>query len=270
MAARSKQSNNSSLLVLGVVALVVVGGYFILSSRNTTNSVNPTASPTANKASAKPVAANVQAPVAQAAVSGPVGRNALRAYAGPGVGQVTLEWQRYAIDGENYTVHYGTVSGKYNYQADHIGYISTFTVKGLTPGTKYYFAVEGFRTGNTSAGWDGEVSAVAPASPTIVAGTVGPVGRNMLVAKAGPKKGQVTLNWVRFFPDTERYSIVYGTAPGVYSYGFLNAIDTTPQDNNYSFVINNLTSGTRYYFALDPQRNGTGIYVTSEVSTVAP
>ena len=271
MAARSKskQSNNSSFLVLAVIALVVVGGYFMLSSKKT-SSTNPTASPVSVKASAKPVAANAQNPVAQAAVSGPVGRNALRVYAGPGVGQVTLEWQRWAIDGENYTVHYGTTSGKYIYQADHIGYISTFTVKGLTPGTKYYFAVEGFRTGNVSAGWDGEVSMVAPGGPVTVMGTAGPVGRNMLAAKPGPMKGQVTLNWVRFFPDTEKYSIVYGTLPGVYSYGFLNAVDTTPQDNNYSFVISNLTSGTRYYFALDPQRNGTGIYITSEVSTVAP
>lgn len=269
MAARSKKSNNSSLLALAVIALLVVGGYFVLSSRNTNTTVNPTNSPT-SKTSAKPTAVKTQTAVAQAAVSGPVGRNGLRAYAGPGVGQVTLEWQRYAIDGENYTVHYGTVSGKYNYQADHIGYISTYTVKGLTPGTKYYFALEGFRSGNTSAGWDGEVSATAPASPVTVMTTAGPVGRNMLVAKAGPNKGQVTLNWVRFFPDTEKYSIVYGTLPGVYSYGFLNAKDTTPQDNNYSFVISSLTSGTRYYFALDPQRNGTGIYISSEVSIVAP
>lgn len=258
------------MLVLVVLALLVVGGFFLLKSSNSgVNKVTNTPS-TSNQA-AKPVAVNPSATTTTLpSTSGPVGRNALRAYAGPGVGEVTLEWQRFYNDGENFSVHYGTKSNSYNFVNDHIGYISTYTVKGLTPGTKYFFAVEGFRSGNVSAGWDGEVSVVAPATRTIVVGTAGPVGRNMLVAKAGPKKGQVTLNWVRFFPDTEKYSIVYGTLPGVYSFGFVNAVDATPQDNNYSFVVSALTSGKRYYFALDPQRNGTGIYVTSEVSVVAP
>lgn len=263
MAARGNKPNLFGIVVF-VVALLAILGYSVKSGLFTTKTL-PTGSKETPKPQTTESTTNVQAPV-----SGPVGRNGLRAYAGPGVGEVTLEWQRYAVDGENYNVHYGTKSGEYPFQATSIGYISTYTIKRLTPGTKYFFVVEGIRAGNVSGGWDGEVSMVAPSSPTVVVGTAGPIGRNLLAAKPGPGKGQVTLNWVRFFSDTEKYSIVYGTVPGVYSFGLLNAVDTTPQDNNYTYVIGALTSGTRYYFALDPQRNGTGIYITSEVSAVAP
>jgi len=206
---------------------------------------------------------------ALATTSGPVGRNALRAYPGPGMGQVTLEWQRFYLDGENFTLHYGTASNNYPYAAPYVGYISTYTIGALKPGTRYYFAVEGIRAGNSSAGWDGEASAVAPSAPVTVMGSAGPVGRNILWAKAGPLSGQVTLNWTRYFPDTETYHIVYGRWPGKYIYGVLNARDTTPQDNNYSFTIGSLSPGARYYFALVPQRSGTGIYVSPEVSVVS-
>jgi len=258
MAAQTKKSQDS-LIILVAVAVIVLIGFLFLNSKSS-NVSSPTPNSVTLKASAKPVAVNNQVTAAQSS-SGPVGRNALRAYAGPGVGEVTLEWQRFYADGENFSIHYGTKSKEYPYQASHIGYISTYTIKNLTPGQVYYFVVEGIRAGNVSAGWDGEVAMTAPASLVMVAGTAGPVGRNLLTAKAGPKTGQVTLNWTRFYPDTEKYHIVYGTKPGVYSYGLLNAVDTTPGDNNYSIVIGSLSSGTRYYFALDPQRSGTGIYI---------
>jgi hypothetical protein len=267
MAARVKSSKNYFYLIL-VLAIAVFLLYLFLAKvgpfQNQSGSNNPV-----SKATAKPEATQSTAAV-QGSVSGPVGRNGLRAYPGPGAGEVTLEWGRHFSDGENFNVHYGTVSKVYPYSAQKVGYISTYTIKGLTPGTKYYFVVEGIRVGNVSAGWDGEVSAVAPATPVSVAVTAGPVGRNLLTAKAGPKKGQVTLSWTRYYPDTEKYSIVYGLSPGVYAYGMLNAIDTTPQDNQYSYVIGALNSGKRYYFALIPQRSGAGTYVTSEVSIVAP
>jgi hypothetical protein len=267
MAARMKSSKNYFYLIL-VLAIAVFLLYLFLAKvgpfQNQSSSNGPV-----SKATAKPEA--TQSTVAtQGSVSGPVGRNGLTAYPGPGVGEVTLEWQRFFPDGENFSIHYGTVSKVYPYAATYVGYISTYTVKGLTPGTRYYFVVEGIRVGNVSAGWDGEVSAVAPASAVNIAVTAGPVGRNLLTVKAGPKKGQATLSWTRFYKDTEKYNVVYGTKPGVYSYGLLNAIDTTPQDNQYLYVIGSLSSGTRYYFALIPQRSGTGTYVTSEVSVVAP
>jgi hypothetical protein len=206
---------------------------------------------------------------AKAFSAGPVGRNALRAYPGPGVGEVTIDWQRYFLDGENFSLHYGTVPGGYQWVAPYIGYISTYTVRGLTPGKRYFFAVEGIRTGGSSAGWDGEVSAIAPSAPTTVV-IGGPIGRNSLVAKTGAKSGTVDLTWKRFFNDTQLYSIVYGLQPGKFIYGVLNAVDTTPADvGNYTYTIGALRPGVRYYFALVPQRNGQAIYVSTQTSAVA-
>lgn len=265
MSAQSKRSKGSPSLLLIVIAIAALVGLAMFSSK----SPKMNKEKGGDKETAAPTTSQNKV-ASQSAVSGPVGRNGLRAYAGPGVGEVTLEWQRFFIDGENFNIRYGTKSKEYPYQVQKVGYISTYIVKGLTPGTKYYFVIEGIRTGNVSAGWDGEVSMVAPSSPTVVAVTSGPVGRNLLIGKPGPKKGEVTLNWTRFFPDTEKYHVVYGTTPGKYSYGLLNAVDTTPQDNNYSATIGSLSSGQRYYFALEPQRGGTAIYISSEVSVVAP
>ncbi|HKB88634.1 MAG TPA: fibronectin type III domain-containing protein [Patescibacteria group bacterium] len=267
----ARQNKSSGKLLLLVALVVLVGGFFLLKSKSLNLSMAPSTK-TNSEATATPTAAKKQMTTAEAksAVSGPVGRNSLRAYPGPGVGQVTLEWQRYFPDGENFSVHYGTLSKGYTSVNPLIGYISTYTVNNLTPGTKYYFVIEGFKTGGVSAGWDGEVSAIAPSSPVAVVGIMGPVGRNQLTAKAGPKKGQVTLSWVRYYPDTEKYSVVYGLMPGKYAFGVLNAVNTMPQTSNYSYTVGSLNSGTRYYFALEPQRNGTAIYATSEVSVVAP
>lgn len=265
MSARSKRTQGFSPLLIIVVIAAVVGGIFLLKSKSL-NITTGTPSGT-SKATSKPVATqSAVIPVS----SGPVGRNGLRAYAGPRIGEVTLEWQRHFSDGENFSIHYGTVSKQYPYANSQVGYIATYTVKGLTPGTRYFFALEGIRVGNVSAGSDGEVSMVAPTSPVTVIGIIGPVGRNLLSAKPGPKTGQVTLGWTRYYPDTEKYHIVYGLVPGKYIFGALNAIDTTPQDSNYSYVVGALSSGTRYYFALEPQRNGIPIYTTAEVSVVAP
>ena len=258
------------MLVFLVIVVVLVGGYFLLKSKSSKVMTNSSTSPTsAAKASPSPVK-QTNMIVPQGAVSGPVGRNALKAYAGPGAGEVTLEWQRFFADGENFSIHYGTISKQYPFAATKVGYIDTYTIKGLTPGTKYFFALEGIRVGNVSAGSDGEVSMVAPATAVAVMGTAGPVGRNLLSAKPGPKLGQVTLSWKKSDFDGDKYHIVYGTAPGKYVYGVLNVIDVTPNDPNYSFTVGALTPGMRYYFALEPQRNGRAIYQTAEVSAVAP
>ncbi len=206
-----------------------------------------------------------------AMTSGPVGRNGLRAYAGPGKGEVTLEWARFSLTGENYTIRYGTQSGSYPFAASYVGYITTYTIGGLNPGQRYYFGLEGVQTGNVSSGISGEVTAVAPRGPVTVLGIAGPVGRNLLSAKPGPKSGQVILSWKRFFSDTQGYNLVYGEKPGKYTYGVLGAVTVNDSTMNFSYTVGSLKSGRRYYFALIPMRAslGGGIYTTSEVSTVA-
>lgn len=206
------------------------------------------------------------------ASAGPVGINGLRAYAGPGIGEVTLEWARASLNTENYSVHYGTGSGFYQYLASHVGNIATYTVKGLTPGTRYYFGLERIWTGDASQGISGEVVMTAPSTPVTVIGTVGPVGRNLLTAVAGPKAGQVTLKWKKFYIDTTGYNVSYGDLPGQYIYGATNAVTVTdPNQTDFSFTISALKSGHRYYFAISPIRASIGgSYITAEVSTVTP
>lgn len=206
---------------------------------------------------------------ASAFTSGPSGINGLRGYQGPDAGEVTLEWSRVTLTGENYTIWYGTTPGSRQFRAPYVGYISTFTVKSLTPGTRYYFSLERIQTGNVSIGTSGEVSVVAPSgktSPTIVSG---PVGRNSTVAVKGPKSGEVTLSWKRYFPDSDGWHVVYGTKPGVWSYGALNAVKATSAVSDYSYTVKGLSSGVRYYFAIVPVRGGNAQYISSEVSQVA-
>ncbi len=200
------------------------------------------------------------------------GPNNVRAYPGPGKGDVTLEWQRASLNGENYTIRYGLQSGNYVFVAPNIGYIATYTIHGLTPGNRYYFGLQPIWIGNDVKPVSGEASAVAPSAPTTVVGTTGPVGRNSLTAKTGPKAGQVTLTWNRYFADTTGYSVVYGTLPGVYQYGAIDAVKVnSDKDKSFTYTVNMLSSGKRYYFALIPSRSSYsgGIWTTSEVSKVA-
>src|SRR6185436_2130733 len=127
----------------------------------------------------------VATPASAATVTaGPSGVNGLRAYPGPDKGSITLEWSRATTTGENYSVRYGTSSGNYPWMADHIGYIATYTVRGLTPGTRYFFALERIQIGNVSIGTSGEVSMIAPSTSMLPAVPAGPIGRNSLKAEA--------------------------------------------------------------------------------------
>lgn len=98
----------------------------------------------------------------------------------------------------------------------------------------------------------------------------GPVGVNQLTAKAGPKSGQVTLSWTKAASDTDKYSVVYGIVSGKYIYGALNVVTISSKVSNYSYVVTSLVPGKRYYFAIEPQKNGKSMPTTGEVSVVAP
>ena len=209
--------------------------------------------------------------VSTTVTAGPTGLNGLRAYPGPGRGEVTLEWSRASVNAESYSIHYGSGSGYYQFLASHVGNIATYTVRGLTPGQRYYFGLERIWIGDASQGISGEVVATAPTTPVTVIGTAGPVGRNVLTGTSGPQVGQVTLKWRRFFTDTVGYSVVYGDFPGQYVYGANNAIDASNvSQNDFSFTVSSLKSGHRYYFAIVPVRSSTGgAYTTAEVSVVS-
>ena len=202
------------------------------------------------------------------ATTGPVGLNQVRTEAGPGVGQVTLNWARYSSVVDNYKILYGTKSGTYQYATSDIGNNVVETIGHLKLGVRYYFLIQGYSQGNTLPFVSPEVSEIASSSQTTIIGTAGPYGPRLLTAVSGPTSGQVALTWRTLNPDTTSFSIVYGTQPGVYIYGALNAITRTSVGATNSFTVGALNPGQRYYFAVVPQ-GGSLSYSSAEVSQVA-
>ena len=202
-------------------------------------------------------------------MSGPVGLNQVITDSGPASGQVTLHWVRYSPVVDNYTISYGEQSGNYKYATKDIGNNVVETIGGLKPGVRYYFLIKGYTQGNRLPNVSPEVSEIAASSPTTVIGIAGPYGGRQLTADSGPASGQVTLKWLSILANTSNFSIVYGTQPGVYVYGALNVSPRATLGSWESYTIGSLTPGTRYYFAVVPMQNGSGIYYTGEVSQVA-
>src|SRR3989338_6726406 len=64
----------------------------------------------------------------------------LKAWSGPGVGQVSLSWVS-TDDADNYHLVYGEKRGEYQYGALNIGKTNSFTVSKLVPGRGYYFSI---------------------------------------------------------------------------------------------------------------------------------
>lgn len=192
------------------------------------------------------------------------GLNNLRAEAGPGANQITLNWQRYYSDVTGYSIMYGTEPGKYIYGAANIGNVATYTVGYLQPGVRYYFRLIPYRNFVAVDPTSPEVSEVALSYAKTVIGTAGPYGQRSLTALAGPGSGQVSLTWNSLIPDVSSYNIVYGTAPGSYQYSALNI------GKVYKYTINSLTPGTRYYFSVVPIKYDLRVYDSAEVSQVAP
>lgn len=203
-----------------------------------------------------------------ATTAGPVGLNGLRAFTGPERGQITLEWARVTLTGENYTIRCGTQSGWYPLVYSHVGYIASYTVSNLTPGQRYYCVLERIQTGDVSIGWMGEVSQVAGVGMSTPVVSAGPTGRNHLTAVSNGN-GEVTLTWMQFFADTSSWHLVFGTKPGSYQWGALNIVRTASGVTQYSYTVKSLPRGTRVYFALVPVDGaGNARYITAEVSTV--
>ncbi|OGG10716.1 hypothetical protein A3J20_05540 [Candidatus Gottesmanbacteria bacterium RIFCSPLOWO2_02_FULL_42_29] len=64
----------------------------------------------------------------------------LKAWTGPGVGQVSLSYVS-TDDADNYHLVYGEKRGEYQYGALNIGKTNSYTVSRLVPGRGYYFAI---------------------------------------------------------------------------------------------------------------------------------
>ncbi len=79
-------------------------------------------------------------PVSSIPMAGPVGKHWLVARTGPNEAAVTLNW-RHVDDANNYHLVYGTEHGKFKYGALNIGWVTKYTVKKLTPGVTYHFAL---------------------------------------------------------------------------------------------------------------------------------
>ena len=210
---------------------------------------------------------------------------------GPGAGEVTLHWQQ-SPHADRYAVAYGTSSGNYTYGADNIGGSSStsYVVRGLNPGGRYYFVLAAAH-GCNSSGFSAEVMAYAGGGAAVSASTEDKMEKTTMMEKktvmkkdepvveskvimpkytgsgdvwasSGPMMGQVTLGWKKVSP-ANNYHVVYGSAPGSYEYGALNVGDVS------SFTVGFLVPGKMYYFAVVPVHNDTAMYTSSAVSAWA-
>ncbi len=82
----------------------------------------------------------------------------LEAASGPGKGEVSLTWTKVGAD--YYSLVFGGASGAYEYGAPNIGNTDQYTVRQLTQGKLYYFAIAAVR-GCASSGFSNEASARA-------------------------------------------------------------------------------------------------------------
>jgi hypothetical protein len=72
-------------------------------------------------------------------------------------GSAVLEWDPVvATDLAGYRIHYGTATGSYSMSAD-AGTSATFTLNGLTSGSRYYFVVTAFDSSGQESGYSNEV-----------------------------------------------------------------------------------------------------------------
>ncbi len=218
---------------------------------------------------------------AQAADNAQAEKYRLVVASGPGTGQVTVSWNDVATV-DNYHIVYGTGPSKMQYGALNIGKVNKYTVKGLVPGSTYYFAIVPV-FGNEALFTTKSVKGVAMGGKVIVAKTSqvaaptqvssakpaavtvpekGPVGKHNLRAAPGAKVGEVTLRWDDV-ETVDNYHLVYGTSPGKMQYGALN-IGT---DNKYT--VKSLVPGVKYYFALVPVFNNQALYTTKMVASYA-
>lgn len=146
----AKHTHKSALIKLGLLSLVVLGVYLIPQNsqfvygygESDGRSDGRSSSPTPQCNGARPNAPIVYEP-----------GNALLPRA-TGVGEVRLNWLR-TQNASGYGVGIGLTPGNYIYGSPNIGDTTNFTVRFLTPGRRYYFAVRA-NNGCTPGPWSRE------------------------------------------------------------------------------------------------------------------
>ena len=189
--------------------------YFVVTATNTSG-----ISPNSNELAATPIAPP-PAPVLNTATLGNT--------------QVTLTWAL-ATGATSYSVQYGTSSGVYGAPVS-VGNVISYTVTGLTNGTKYYFAVTATNASGTSSN-----SNEFNATPQV------PVPSAPILNTATFDNAQVALVW-SISTGATGYYVQYGTSSG--SYG-------TPVNvgNVTNYTVSGLTNGTKYYFVVTATNAG--------------
>ena len=176
----------------------------------------------------------------------------------PGNSQVSLSWNAAAGNGSavtSYNIYEGTSSGGETPLQNTGSSGTTFTVTGLTNGTKYYFEV----TAVNGVG-EGPVSNEASATPATLPGA--PTGLT-----ATPGNTQVALSWTS--PASNGGSAI--TSYNVYE-GTSSGGETLLQNTGSTattFTATGLTNGSTYYFKVTAV-NGVGEGMDSNEASATP
>jgi fibronectin type 3 domain-containing protein len=210
--------------------------------------------------------------------------------ASPGNGKVTLSWKAPGSDGgtgiSGYEIYRGTSPGGESGTPVNASLVAgtSFTVAGLTNGTRYYFTVAAVNKAKLQSAESGEASATptagasAPASASASAtgsATASPSGGATATATgtpgaptgltATPGNGEVGLSWTA--PASAggaapaRYHVYQGTSPG-----FALGTPVTSTSDTHA-TVTGLTNGTTYYFVVTAvDGSGTVIGTSGEAS----
>ena len=164
----------------------------------------------------------------------------LSAWAGPGIGEVTVKW--WGSDANNYHISYGTENGKNEYGALNIGKTNQYTVKSLIPGKTYFFSVVSVG-GSQNLRTMGPVSSFAKAPIIIVEAPV----ENLMIPETSilPEPQKIELNKAPVVMENDEDYDEHEYDDDMYELennnvqGLMDAPDLEPE--NYNYALENQT-----------------------------
>ena len=158
-------------------------------------------------------------------------------------GSLLLSWdpiQDTRLSG--YQIRYGTVSGSYSLSVD-VGNKTSYTLQGLTDGTRYYLVIVGYDANRV------EGSASAEASGWVLAASA--ISTNPLTTNSA------VVSWQTNKPADSQ--VEYGTTT---AYGAMTTLDST-RLVNHSQTLTNLQPATTYHFRVRSRDEGGSTVVSS-------